>query len=122
MRSEKLWHVNHDPFTLCLPHSVGWTQYFPPVQANYIAICIPRFQLESSKESTFHAGETGDVGSIPGERILVGYSHPWVIVSLFNAITPQKHHQRLHTAGVEWSGDFSIITDLLINIFAWFSH
>ena len=66
MRSEKLWHVNHDPFTLCLPHSVGWTQYFPPVQANYIAICIPRFQLESSKESTFHAGETGDVGSIPG--------------------------------------------------------
>ena len=66
MRSERLWHVNHDPFTLCLPHSVGWTQYFPPVQANYIAICIPRFQLESSKESTFHAGETGDVGSIPG--------------------------------------------------------
>ena len=145
MRSEKLWHVNYDPFTPCLPHSVGWEQYFSPVQANYIAICIPRSQLESSKESTCQCRRDRRCGFHPwvrkmpwrrkqqsmpvflpgkfhGERSLVGYSHPWVTVSLFNAGTHQKHHQKLHTAGVEWSGDFSKITELLINIFVLFSH
>ena len=35
---------------------------------------------------------------------------------LVSAVTPQKHHQRLHTAGVEWSRDFSKMTQLLITI------
>ena len=132
-------HVNHDPFTPSLPHSVGWERCFPPIQASYIATCIPRSQLESSKESTcqcrrdrrcgFHPwvrempwrrkwqpAPVFSPGKFHGERSLGGCSHPWMTVSLVSAVTPQKHHQRLHTAGVEWSRDFSKMTQLLINI------